>query len=149
MRTPVFVACVLAAVIVSDAQINHDIKETIISKIFDIKELIECHLIFAECVVELGLLKIPRPELPYCIAQKKNLIDKEGGILWDEGVNYLKKVVRDAKAWDEIWDKLLKKCREEYDKFEGSWREKSLKAMECGLPMVGYIIRQKIFFLKI
>ncbi|XP_077267978.1 uncharacterized protein LOC143900468 [Temnothorax americanus] len=148
MRTLVFAACILAAVTVcvGDAQLNHNIKETIISKVFDIKELIDFNLVFAECAVELGLLKIPKPELSFCIAQKKNLIDKEGGILWDNSVIYLQKVVRDAKAWDEIWDKLLIKCREEYDKLEGSWHEKSLKAMEVGLPMVGYIIQQKIFF---
>ncbi|XP_071574058.1 uncharacterized protein [Temnothorax nylanderi] len=143
MRTLVFVACVLAAITTGDAQSNNII-EAITSKVFDIEELMELHLKFAECAVELGLLKIVRPELSFCMAQKNNLIDKEGGILWDESEIYLKKVVRDAKAWDETWDKLFKKCREEYHKFEGSLYEKSLKTMECGSSMVIYIIQQKI-----
>ncbi|XP_071630330.1 uncharacterized protein [Temnothorax longispinosus] len=147
MKILVFAACILAAVTVGDALLTNII-ETITSNVqrftFDLKELIDFHLIFAECAMKFDLLKIPKPELSYCIAQKKNLIDKEGGILWDESVNYIKKIVRDENMWIEIWDKLLKKCKEEYDKFEGSGYEKSLKAMECGLPMVKYIAQQKV-----
>ncbi|XP_077267980.1 uncharacterized protein LOC143900469 [Temnothorax americanus] len=147
MKILMFAACILAAVTVGDALLTNII-ETISSNVqrftFDVKDLIDFHLIFAECAVELGLLKIPKPELSYCIAQKKNLIDKENGILWDEGVIYVKKLIRDEKLWNEKWDKLLKKCRKEYDKFKGNKYENSLKAMECGLPMVKYIVQQKM-----
>ncbi|XP_024869990.1 uncharacterized protein LOC112453432 isoform X2 [Temnothorax curvispinosus] len=145
MKILVFAACILAAT-VGDAQLNHDITETTTSNVFDSKALIDYRLMFAACAVELGLLNVAEipPELLYCIAQKENLIDKEGGILWDESVNYAKKLVRDENMWNETWDKLTKKCKEEYDKFEGSGYEKSLKTMECGLPFVKYIIQQKM-----
>ncbi|XP_071574054.1 uncharacterized protein [Temnothorax nylanderi] len=143
MKILVFAACILAAVTVGDGLLTNII-ETMTSNVFNFRELIDYHLMFAECAMKLGLLKIPKPELSYCIAQKKNLIDKEGGILWDEAVNYVKKIVRDENMWNEIWDKFVKKCKEEYDKFEGSGYEKSLKAMECGMPVVKYIIQQKM-----
>ncbi|TGZ49617.1 Uncharacterized protein DBV15_02000 [Temnothorax longispinosus] len=84
-------------VCVADAQLNHNIKDTIISKVFDIKELIDFNLVFAECAVELGLLNRQRG-----------------------------------------WNIVGQKCdlpSKSHDKLEGSWYEKSLKAMEVGLPM--------------
>ncbi|XP_012534498.1 uncharacterized protein LOC105835596 [Monomorium pharaonis] len=141
MKILVFTACILAAITVGDAQIIDNIINTF--KTFDIKELIRFHLTFAKCVLKLGLSKIAKPEISYCIAEEKNLIDKEEGLKWDETLIYLEKLIRNETKIDEI-KKVLLKCQEEGDKFEGNKYEQTIKSLECGLSTVKSILKQTI-----
>ncbi|XP_011692790.1 PREDICTED: uncharacterized protein LOC105452928 [Wasmannia auropunctata] len=142
MKTIIFVACILATVTAGDALIL-DFINTLTSKIFNIKDLMDYHITYAGCALKLGLLKIYTPEIFLCIAEQKNLIDEEGALKWNETQIYITKLVRNENKLADItaW---FKKCKEISDNFEGSKKEKTMKAFECGLPLRKYVMQQPI-----
>ncbi|XP_011868745.1 PREDICTED: uncharacterized protein LOC105562482 [Vollenhovia emeryi] len=141
MRALVFAACILAAAMMSDAQIISHVIEILKSKQFDIRELISFRIKFIQCAVKLGVLKGLTPEILVCIAQKNHLIDEEGGLIWDKVRMYITKLIRNPKKLDDI-NEICKRCKEEGDKVEGTKYEKTLKSMECGVPTIRYILQQ-------
>ncbi|KYM82554.1 hypothetical protein ALC53_07045 [Atta colombica] len=144
MKILVFATCILAAVVSTnnyDAMVLDNIINTLMSKAVDLKDLINFHMTFAQCVVKLGLLKIASPEVSFCIAEKKNLLDEEGGIKWDDTLDYLMTIIHDMSKKDRIKE-ILQKCKEEGDNFEGSKKEKSFKSMECGMAMIKKQVRK-------
>ncbi|KYN12534.1 hypothetical protein ALC57_15261, partial [Trachymyrmex cornetzi] len=56
MKILVFATCILAAATVSDGMVLDNIINTLISKAVDLKDLINFHMTFAQCVVKMGLL---------------------------------------------------------------------------------------------
>ncbi|XP_018300277.1 uncharacterized protein [Mycetomoellerius zeteki] len=147
MKILVFATCILVAVVstlsVGDAMIIDNIINNLISKAIDLKDLINFHMTFAQCVVKLGLLKIASPEIPFCVAEKKNLLDEEGGIKWDDTLDYFTTIIRDKSNIDKMKE-ILQKCKEEGNNFEGSKKEKSFKSIECGMAMIKVIGRKLI-----
>ncbi|XP_039312884.1 uncharacterized protein LOC105194107 [Solenopsis invicta] len=138
MKTLVFVACILAAV--SADNILRHIKT---SEMFDIIKLLDFQKTLEECALKLDSLDIVTPETLYCVAQKKNLINKDNGLKLHKGVNYSNTIVRNGNLRDKMTG-MKDQCKEKIagDKFKGSQYEKTMKFMECFLPIVNYILRK-------
>ncbi|XP_039306896.1 uncharacterized protein LOC105205221 [Solenopsis invicta] len=136
MKIVVFVVCVLVAITMSDAQnVFESIIQTVTSKAIDLKELIDLPLTLAACTFKMGLSKIGSPEISYCVAEKKNLINEQGEIKWDETLIFAKKIFRDETQINYL-NEMIQKCKEEGDKFEGNQYEKTIKSIECVLSMI-------------
>ncbi|XP_039304180.1 uncharacterized protein LOC120357549 [Solenopsis invicta] len=146
MKTLIFVACILAAVSAGNI-LDHIIK---ISEIFDIKEVIDFYKTLEECALELNISEIATPETLYCLIQKKNLVDEEGGINWDKGIIYRKKLIRGSNDIIAKWVKIIHQCREENRKesntFKGRGYETAMKFMKCLEPFVNYGLKELILF---
>ncbi|KYQ57555.1 hypothetical protein ALC60_03517, partial [Trachymyrmex zeteki] len=70
-------------------------------------------------------------------------LDEEGGIKWDDTLDYFTTIIRDKSNIDKMKE-ILQKCKEEGNNFEGSKKEKSFKSIECGMAMIKVIGRKLI-----
>ncbi|XP_011692789.1 PREDICTED: uncharacterized protein LOC105452927 [Wasmannia auropunctata] len=111
MKTLAFVVCILATITIGDAALISNLVNTLVtSSIFNIKVLIDFQRMYTQCALELGLLKSLTPEISFCVAEKKNLVDEEGALKWDMTYDYMAKLIRDKNKIDFL-NAYFKKCK--------------------------------------